>query len=108
VSFTHSGDKALLGNPRWEKRLLKFLEKTTVGKVGLEKIEDEIRRVPRYEEWCNLVEDSDAADDEAFIYLISFTVPQPCWLCRQKQKQIQKQKQTKQTAKVATMRQEGP
>jgi hypothetical protein len=28
-----------------------------------------------------------------FIYLISFTVPQPCWLCRQKQKQKQKQKQ---------------
>jgi hypothetical protein len=29
-----------------------------------------------------------------FIYLISFTVPQPWWLCRQKQKQKQKQKQT--------------
>jgi hypothetical protein len=49
---------ALLGNPRWEKRLLKFLEKTTIGKVGPGKIDDEIRRVTRYEEWCNLVKDS--------------------------------------------------
>jgi hypothetical protein len=39
-------------------------EKTTVGKVGPEKIDDEIRRVTRYEEWCNLVEDSESEDDE--------------------------------------------
>jgi hypothetical protein len=55
----------LLGNPRWEKRLLKFLEKTTIGKVGPDKIDDEIRRITRYEEWCNLVEDSESEDDEA-------------------------------------------
>jgi hypothetical protein len=54
----------LLGNPRWEKRLLKFLEKTTVGKVGPDKIDDEIRRVTGYEECCNLVEDSESEDDE--------------------------------------------
>jgi ribonuclease HI len=41
---------ALLGNPRWEKRLLKFLEKTTIGKLEPDKIDDEIRRVTRYEE----------------------------------------------------------
>jgi hypothetical protein len=55
----------LLGNPRWEKRLLKFLEKTTIGKVGPDKIDDEIRRITRYEELCNLVEDSESEDDEA-------------------------------------------
>jgi hypothetical protein len=55
---------ALLGNPRWEKRVLKFLEKTTIGKVGPDKIDDEIRMVTRYEEWCNLVEDSESEDDE--------------------------------------------
>jgi hypothetical protein len=55
----------LLGNPRWEKRLLKFLERTTIGKVGPDKIDDEIRRITRYEEWYNLVEDSESEDDEA-------------------------------------------
>jgi hypothetical protein len=54
----------LLGTPRWEKRLLKFLEKTTIGKVGPDKIDDEIRRITRYDEWCNLVEDSESEDDE--------------------------------------------
>jgi hypothetical protein len=49
---------------RWEKGLLKFLEKTTIGKVGPDKIDDEIRRITRYEEWCNLVEDSESEDDE--------------------------------------------
>jgi hypothetical protein len=47
------------------KRLLKFLEKTTIGKVGPDKIDDEIRRITGYEEWCNLVEDSESEDDEA-------------------------------------------
>jgi ribonuclease HI len=55
---------ALLGNPRWGKCLLKFLEKTTIGKVGPDKIDDEIRRMTRYEEWCNLVEDSELEDEE--------------------------------------------
>jgi hypothetical protein len=55
---------ALLGTPRWQQRLLKFLEKTTIRKVGPYKIDDEIRRVTRYEEWCNLVEDSESEDDE--------------------------------------------
>jgi hypothetical protein len=36
----------------------------TIGKVGPDKIDDEIRRVTRYEEWCNLVEDSESDDDE--------------------------------------------
>jgi hypothetical protein len=56
---------ARLGNSRSEKRLLKFLEQTTIGKVGPDKIDDEIRRVTRYEEWCNLVEDSKSEDNEA-------------------------------------------
>jgi hypothetical protein len=65
-AFTrHRSIATLLGNPRWEKRLLKFLEKTTIGKVGPDKIDDEIRRITRYEEWCNLVEDSESDDDEA-------------------------------------------
>jgi hypothetical protein len=41
---------ALLGNPRWEKRLLSFLEKTNIGKVGADKIDDEVRRMTRYED----------------------------------------------------------
>jgi hypothetical protein len=65
-AFTRSRSiGALLGNPRWEKRLLTFLEKTTIGKVGPDKIDDEIRRITRYKEWCNLVEDSESEDDEA-------------------------------------------
>ena len=56
---------ALLGNPRWEKRLLPFLEQTNIGKVGPEKIEDEIRRITRYEDWCNLVEDPESGDEES-------------------------------------------
>jgi hypothetical protein len=55
----------LVGNPRWEKHLLKFLEKKTIGKVGPDKIDDEIRRVTGYEEGCNLVNDSESEDDEA-------------------------------------------
>jgi hypothetical protein len=39
---------------------------------------------PRSEEYEEQIE------DDLFIYLISFTVPQPCWLCRQKQKHITK------------------
>jgi hypothetical protein len=45
--------------------LFKFLGKATIGKVGPDKIDDEIRRITRYEEWCNLVEDSESEDDEA-------------------------------------------
>jgi hypothetical protein len=66
--------RALLGNPRWEKRLLKFLEKTTIGKVGPDKIDDEIRRVTRYEEWCNLVEDSESEDDISFLFVCNHIV----------------------------------
>jgi hypothetical protein len=55
---------ALLGNPQWEKRLFKFFEKTTIGNVGPDKIDVEIRRVTRYEEWCNLVEDTESEDDD--------------------------------------------
>jgi hypothetical protein len=48
--------------------LLKFLEKPSIGKVGPDKIDDEIRRITRYKEWCNLVEDSESEDDEAVSY----------------------------------------
>jgi hypothetical protein len=47
----------------WEKRLLSFLEKTNIGKVGPDKIDDEIRRITRYEDWCNLVEDPESGDE---------------------------------------------
>jgi hypothetical protein len=46
------------------KCLTKFLEKTTIGKVGPDKIDDEIRRITRYEEWCNLMDDPELEDDE--------------------------------------------
>jgi hypothetical protein len=55
----------LLRNPRCEKCLHKFLEKTTIGKVGPDKIDDEIKRITRYEKLCDLVEDSELEDDEA-------------------------------------------
>jgi hypothetical protein len=65
-TFTRPGSiGTMLGNPQWEKRLLKFLENTTIGKVGPDKIDDEIRRITTYEEWCNLVEDSELEDNEA-------------------------------------------
>jgi hypothetical protein len=38
---------ALLGNLRWEKRLPKFLAISGVGKIGPDKVDDEIRRIPR-------------------------------------------------------------
>jgi hypothetical protein len=47
----------LLGNPRWEKRLLKFLQRTKIGRIGPDLIDDEIRRVTRYEGWTDLVPD---------------------------------------------------
>jgi hypothetical protein len=37
----------------------------TIGKVGPDKIDDKIRRITKYEEWCNLVEESESDDDEA-------------------------------------------
>jgi hypothetical protein len=44
--FTHpSSIGQLLGNPRWEKRLLKFLQHTKIGRIGPDLIDDEIRRV---------------------------------------------------------------
>jgi hypothetical protein len=54
---------ALLGNPRWEIPLLSFVETTNIGKVGPDKIDDEIRRITRYEDWCNLVEDPGSGDE---------------------------------------------
>jgi hypothetical protein len=44
--------------------LLQFLEKITIGQVGPDKIDNEIRKITRYEEWYNFVEDSKADDDE--------------------------------------------
>jgi hypothetical protein len=45
--------------------LLKCLEKTTIRKVGHERIDDEIRKITRYEEWCHLVDNVEAEYDEA-------------------------------------------
>jgi hypothetical protein len=53
---------ALLGNPRWEKRLLKFLSISGVCKLGPDKVDDEIRRITRYDEWHNLADDAESQD----------------------------------------------
>jgi hypothetical protein len=42
-----------------------ILEKTTIGKGGPDKINDKIRKITRYEEWVNYVQDSELEDDEA-------------------------------------------
>jgi hypothetical protein len=61
--FTHpSSIGQLLGNPRWEKRLLKFLQRTKIGRIGPDLIDDEIRRVTRYEGWTDLVPDERSID----------------------------------------------
>jgi hypothetical protein len=52
----------LLSNPRWEKRLLKFLQRTKIGRIGPDLIDDEIRRVTRYEGWTDLVPDERSID----------------------------------------------
>jgi hypothetical protein len=41
------------------------LAKTELGMMGPEKTAVEIRRITRYEEWCNLVEDPDMDNDDA-------------------------------------------
>jgi hypothetical protein len=50
----------LLGKPRWEKRPLKFLERTKNGRIGPDLKHDEIRR--RYEGWTDLVPDERSID----------------------------------------------
>jgi hypothetical protein len=40
-----------------------ILEKTSVGKIGPDKIDHEIRRITRYEDLCNLVEDPESGDE---------------------------------------------
>jgi hypothetical protein len=52
----------LLGNPRSEQRLLKFLQCTQIGRIGPDLIDDEIRRVTRYEGWTDLVPDERSID----------------------------------------------
>jgi hypothetical protein len=52
----------LLGNPRWEKRLLKFLQRTKIGRIGPDLIDDEIRRVTLYEGWTDMVPDDRSID----------------------------------------------
>jgi hypothetical protein len=67
----------LLGNPRWEKRLLKFLEKTTIGKVGPDKSTMRLEGSPDTRNGAT-----------------SWKIPS--------------RRMMKQSATVATMRQEGP
>jgi hypothetical protein len=52
----------LLGNPRWETRLLQFLQRTNIGRIGPDLIDDEIRRVTRYAGWTDLVPDERSID----------------------------------------------
>jgi hypothetical protein len=52
----------LLGNPRWGKHRLQFLQRTKIGRIGPDLIDDEIRRVTWYEEWTDLVPDERAID----------------------------------------------
>jgi hypothetical protein len=39
------------------------VQKTNIGNVGPDKIDDEIRRIMRYEDWCNVVEDPESGDE---------------------------------------------
>jgi hypothetical protein len=57
-----SSIEALLGNPRWEKRLLKFLAISGVGKIGPDKVDDEICRITRYDKWHNLIDEAESVD----------------------------------------------
>jgi hypothetical protein len=50
------------GNPRWEKRLLHFLQRTKIGRIGPDLFDDEVRRVTRYEGWTDLVPDERLID----------------------------------------------
>jgi hypothetical protein len=45
-----------------DKRLLKFLQRTKIGRIGPDLIDDEIRRVTRYEGWTDLVSDERSID----------------------------------------------
>jgi hypothetical protein len=45
--------------------LLKFVEKTPIGKGGPDKLDDEIRRITIFKDGCNLVEASESVNDEA-------------------------------------------
>jgi hypothetical protein len=50
-----------LGNPRWEKCLLKFLVISEAGKISPNKV-DEIHRITRYDEGHNLVDEPKSED----------------------------------------------
>jgi hypothetical protein len=52
----------LLGNSRLEKRLLTFVQHTKIGRISVDIIDDEFRRVTRYEGWTDLVPDESAID----------------------------------------------
>jgi hypothetical protein len=52
----------LLGNARWEQRLLTFLERTNIRRIGPDLIDDEIRRVTRHEGWTDIVPDDRSID----------------------------------------------
>jgi hypothetical protein len=56
---------ALLGNSQWGERILSFLGRANIGKMGPDKVGDKIRKITGYEGWCNLVEDPELDDDEA-------------------------------------------
>jgi len=45
------GIRVLLNNPRWERRLLKFLELSGVGKVVEDSTDEEETRAARMDEW---------------------------------------------------------
>jgi hypothetical protein len=63
--FTRSSSIGqLLGNPEWDKRQLKFLQRTKIGRIGPDIIDDEIRRVIWYEWWTDLVPDERSIDGE--------------------------------------------
>jgi hypothetical protein len=54
-----------MGNPRWEKCLLKFLQFlqcAKIGRIGRDLIDNEVIRVTRYEEWVDLVPDERLID----------------------------------------------
>jgi hypothetical protein len=73
----------LLGNPRWEQRLLKFLERTKIGRIGPNLIGNETRTLTRYEGWTDLVPDERSTDRGGQVadHLLDTIVTRQTWFC---------------------------
>jgi hypothetical protein len=61
-SRTHHQLASFWATPDSKNSLLNFLERTKIGRIGPDLIDDEIRRVTRYEGWTDLVPDDGSVD----------------------------------------------